>query len=117
MTPPTTITPEPRVHDAVSQALTKVATWLDRPVSPVEPAPAVAEASPARERDVSAPVARREPLRASIEPPAPSRPRLEIGSIEVEVVTPERPRRAPAPARTPSPAAGSMAPVFGWRQR
>ena len=108
MTPTTTLMPEP-------QALAKVATWLDRP-APVEPAPAV-EASPAREREVSAPLSRREPLRASVEPPMPARPRLEIGSIEVEVVSPERPRRAPSPARAPAPAAGSMAPIFGWRQR
>jgi hypothetical protein len=116
MTTPTT-TPAPRVPDAISQAFASVATWLDRPVSPALPAPAVVEASPASEREVPPPIARREPLRASLEPSGPSRPRLEIGSIEVEVVTPERPRRAPAPARSPGPAAASMAPVFGWRQR
>jgi hypothetical protein len=116
MTTPTT-TPAPRVPDAVSQALAKVATWLDQPTPPALPAPAVAEASAAREREAPSSVARREPLRASAEPTGPSRPRLEIGSIEVEVVTPQRPRRAPAPARTPGPAAGSMTPVFGWRQR
>jgi hypothetical protein len=116
LTTPAT-TPEPQARDAISQALAKVSTWLDRPVPPVEPAPVVVAASPAREHEVPASVARREPQRAFVEPVGPARPRLEIGSIEVEVVTPERPRRAPAPARTPGPSAGSLAPVFGWRQR
>lgn len=85
---------------ALTAALARASAWTQAPPVAAEPVPAALPAAPLRRRE------------------APQ-PRLQIGRIEVEIVPPPVPQRAPRPARAPAPpmATAPAQRAFGWRQR